>query len=52
MSKLAIVAGTLLAVFGGGQPVLAEARSTAYVVITRARTPWSQPTSRMGVAFA
>jgi hypothetical protein len=114
MSKLAIVATTLLAMSGGGQSVFAEetiseprcvcglstgadvlnadratfpdsanasanerdsridgrartpqtssryhrrssagdARSTAYMVITRARTPWSGPTSRMGVAFA
>jgi hypothetical protein len=37
MSKLAIVARTLLAVFGGGQPV-AETRSTAYLVIARACT--------------
>jgi hypothetical protein len=41
MSKLAIVARTLLVVSGGGQPVLAETRSTAYVVVTRAPTPWS-----------
>jgi len=30
----------------------ADARSTAYVVITRACTPWSLPTSCSGVAFA
>jgi hypothetical protein len=43
MSKLAIVATTLLAVFGGGHAVFAEEAifEPGCVVITLTRTPWS-----------
>ena len=54
MFKRAIVATTLLAVFGGGQPVFTEEAISepGCVAITHAHTPWSQPTPRMRVGFA